>query len=306
MELILIRMGITGVVSLGLIALQWISLSDVTVLGFLVPLTTAMAGCIFLKEKFSKSQAIAGVLSLVGVILIARPAALFGRVPETTREEEGANAEPEESLPSAEANPSDHLRLLAVLFSLIGVLGSTVALKASLSPVICTRAVGKRAHAMHSLVAFSSQSVIAAAFGMIITRTPLVFPTEWRWGLLLLDIGVMGFIAQLLLNMGLQHEQAGRGTMALYTQVVWTYILEKLYFQTTPSMMSIVGAVIIVGAAVYVALTKEKTPEEEGQEVMQGVTVALERFDHDEEVLEEGAKDEGGGTEVAKNYSEGP
>ncbi|KAL0565467.1 hypothetical protein V5O48_016556, partial [Marasmius crinis-equi] len=205
--------GIFGVYS----ALQWISLSDATVLTFLAPLTTAMAGSIFLKEKFVKSQAIAGVLSLLGVILIARPVALFGHIPETVDEVVGIELdEPVPPLKLEGADTPDR-RLLAV--------------------------------------------------GMIITRTAFIFPTKPLWGLLLLEIGVLGFTAQVLLTMGLQHEQAGRATMAIYTQ-----------------------------------LTKEKMPEEEeGQKELnlQGVVVALERLDRVDEAvgLEEGLLGVGGGVD---------
>ena len=77
-------------------SLQYLSLSDATVLQFLSPMFTAIAGAVFLHEAFSWREAFAGctstsplrsilrslnaiiVASLVGVILIARPRFLFG------------------------------------------------------------------------------------------------------------------------------------------------------------------------------------------------------------------------------------
>jgi hypothetical protein len=44
---------------------------------------------------------------------------------------------------------------------------------------------------------------------------------------MLIMIGIFGFFAQILLTMGLQRETAGRGTMAVYTQV--RFILEFYY-----------------------------------------------------------------------------
>ena|SRR5882757_671300 len=85
---------------IGLIGLYWslqyLSVADVTVLTFLAPLTTALAGWIFLKEGYSIKQGVAAgescilrflgllltgtslVFSLLGVVLIARPPFLFG------------------------------------------------------------------------------------------------------------------------------------------------------------------------------------------------------------------------------------
>jgi hypothetical protein len=75
-------------------SLQYLSLSDATVLSFLVPMCTAISGSFFLKEVFTKREALAGreclcfmpnpcsssrtVCSLFGVVLIARPEFLFG------------------------------------------------------------------------------------------------------------------------------------------------------------------------------------------------------------------------------------
>jgi len=76
-------------------SLQYLSVADTTVITFLVPLTTSLAGCVFLKEGYSIRQALAAgerishafwshcyrrslVCSLLGVVLIARPPFLFG------------------------------------------------------------------------------------------------------------------------------------------------------------------------------------------------------------------------------------
>jgi drug/metabolite transporter (DMT)-like permease len=54
---------------------------------------------------------------------------------------------------------------------------------------------------------------------MAILREPVVIPTRLAWLGLLVVIGVLGFVAQILLTMGFQRETAGRASMALYTQV---------------------------------------------------------------------------------------
>ena len=47
----------------------------------------------------------------------------------------------------------------------------------------------------------------------------VVLPTRLDWLAMLIMIGIFGFIAQVLLTMGLQREAVGRGTMAVYVQV---------------------------------------------------------------------------------------
>ncbi|KAG6853265.1 hypothetical protein C0991_005590 [Blastosporella zonata] len=94
---------------------------------------------------------------------------------------------------------------------------------------------------------------------MLITKTPLVIPTDFQWLGMLIMIGVFGFAAQALLTMGLQRETAGRGSIAIYTQIVFATILERIFFQTEPSLLSITGTLIIVSSALYVAITKRRT-----------------------------------------------
>ncbi|THU85016.1 drug/metabolite transporter superfamily [Dendrothele bispora CBS 962.96] len=233
-------------------ALQYLSLSDATVLTFLVPLTTALSGAIFLKENFTKKQFVAGTLSLIGVIFIARPVSLFGHasaaeiphVPSVSTNSTAAVPLPENA--SEQGTPGD--RLIAVGVSLVGVLGSTGAYTA-------IRAIGKRAHALHSMASFSLQSVIVSVIGMIITRTSPVLPTRLLWLALFIEIGVFGFLAQVLLTMGFQRETAGRGTMAVYTQIVFASIGERIFFHVVPSVLSIIGTLIIISCALYIAVS---------------------------------------------------
>ena len=55
--------------------------------------------------------------------------------------------------------------------------------------------------------------------------------------------------------MGLQRETAGRGSLALYTQIVFATILERTFFKVSPSALSVLGTLIIVASAVYVAVS---------------------------------------------------
>ncbi|KAG7442170.1 drug/metabolite transporter superfamily [Guyanagaster necrorhizus] len=223
--------GFTGICGV-YYSLKYLSLSEATVLTFLMPTTTAVAGAVFLGETVSVGQIIAGPFSISGVICIAQPESLFG------------------DLPVDESRDPEH-RLLAVGVALIGVLGTTAAFTT-------IRAIGSRAHALHSLASFSLQSVIASSIGIAIMGTPLIFSTHWKWIALFLALGITGFFGQLLITMGLQRETAGRGTTAVYTQIVFATILERVFFNFTPDSWSVVGIVIIVTAALYVALSKRK------------------------------------------------
>jgi len=142
-------------------------------------------------------------------------------------------------------------RLIAVGIALIGVLGAAGA-------YTTIRAIGKRAHPLHSLTFYSSMCIVVSIGGMIGTKTPVVIPTRIDWLAMLLMIGVFGFVAQVLLTMALQRETAGRSSLAIYTQIVFAAIFEKIVFDVVPSALSITGTLLIIASAIYVVLTKVK------------------------------------------------
>ncbi|KAG6856001.1 hypothetical protein H0H87_008545 [Tephrocybe sp. NHM501043] len=232
-------------------SLQYLSLSDSTALSFLSPICVGIAGAILLGEKYSIAQGLASVCALVGAILIARPSFLFDSTGAPAKfvvnEVLISFADPSKATPEQ--------RLFAVGAALLGVLGATGA-------YISIAAMGKKIHPMHAMVSFSLQSVLVAsiAFGavpltMLVTETPLVIPTDLRWLGLLILIGVFGFVAQALLTSGLLRESAGKGSIAIYTQIVFAIILERIFFKAQPSALSIAGTIIIVSSALYVAVS---------------------------------------------------
>lgn len=80
--------------------------------------------------------------------------------------------------------------------------------------------------------------------------------TLGQWGLIAI-IGLFGFLLQFLLTEGLQREKGGRATNLTYLQLVFALVVEKLIWGTTPPVESLVGAVLIIGAAIAVSLQKE-------------------------------------------------
>ncbi|KAH9980407.1 hypothetical protein BJV74DRAFT_779691 [Russula compacta] len=233
---LLVLRGYTGFIALSgmYFSLQYLSLSDAVVLQFIAPILTGFSGAIFLKETLSVKEIIAGLCSFIGVILIARPQALFG---------------------GPQKNPSDVATVLLpdvflILFrsaAMVGVLGST-------GSYTLLRAIGKQAHALHVLSFFSSQCVLVSTIGMIIFKIPPVIPTRGAWLVIMFLIGIFGLIAQTLLAMGFQRETASRGTLALYTSVVFAIVFEFFVFHTTPTLLSITGAIIIMSSAIFTSV----------------------------------------------------
>lgn len=249
-RLLLVFRGFCGFFSLfgNYFSLQYLSLSDSTVLQFLAPMCTAIVAAIVLKEEFKRGQAVASLCCLFGVILIARPQFIFGdtsrNAPPLGDVTEGVIPGPNMPVPATPAQ-----RLSAVIAALISVAGATCV-------YTTIRAIGKRAHPLHNLTAFSSQCVVASTVLLFTFQVPIVFPTSLVFVLALLAIGFLGFMGQILMTMGVQREAAGRATMAIYIQIIFATINDIVFFNTTPGVLSIVGTVIIMTSAIYVALSK--------------------------------------------------
>ncbi|KAH8981193.1 drug/metabolite transporter superfamily [Lactarius hatsudake] len=237
LRLLLVLRGFTGFFGLSgmYFSLQYLSLSDAMVLSFLSPILTGFTGAIFLKEPISLKEMFAGLCSFLGVVLIARPQVLFSKL--HVNRSAGIPADLSEV-----ATPEQ--RMLSVVAALIGVLGATGAYTS-------LRAIGKRAHTLHSITFFSTQCVLASTAGYV---HALIFLASWVLKYVPLATFLRSMTTQILLTMGLQRETAARGSLANYIGVVFALAFERIVFHTTPSDLSIAGSVIIMSSAIYVAV----------------------------------------------------
>ncbi|CUA78365.1 hypothetical protein RSOLAG22IIIB_13104 [Rhizoctonia solani] len=97
-------------------SLHYMSLSDATVLTFLAPTVTAAFGFLFLREAVSWKQMVAGLASLVGVVLIAKPTSLFG-----------GNGKTDTGSGAGGPIVTEAERMVAVGVAMLGVLGASAA-----------------------------------------------------------------------------------------------------------------------------------------------------------------------------------
>lgn len=88
-------------------------------------------------------------------------------------------------------------------------------------------------------------------FRILRAGTILVFPNTRRAEPILKNFTP----TQLLLTLGLQLETASRGSMALYTQIVFALAFERIVFGVSPSGLSVVGICVIMLSAIYVAVS---------------------------------------------------
>ncbi|GAA5838705.1 hypothetical protein JCM3766R1_001567 [Sporobolomyces carnicolor] len=262
--------GIVGFLGLfpSYYVLQYLSLSDATTISFLSPVLVGVFAWILLREPYTQLEAVVGVTSLLGVVFIAKPSFLFPARPQ----------HPDDLLNGVTPNQ----RTSAVIIALIGMCGAAGA-------CLIIRVIGKRASAAHSILYFALYSVLAAPLYPLVFDSPPVLCLTTEFFAFLVLIGILGFGAQLLLTIGLQRERAGRGSLAIYTHLIFAMVLERIWYKTLPDAWSLLGAVVIIGGALGVALAKQvpNTASDQAAEIKaeRGDSTRLDAEDdkHDEE-----------------------
>lgn len=239
-------------------SLMYLTVSDAVLITFLAPAVTVVLAAVVLRERFTKVEALGTLVSLLGVVLIVRPTFLFG-VPD------GPDSSPAES-----ADPRK--RLLATMVGLLGVMGASTV-------YIVLRYIGDRAHAIISVGYFSLIVTVVSSVGIaVVPSMRFRWPQGKRQWFLLVNLGVCGFIFQLLLTMGIQRERAGRGSAMAYTQLVYAVVWDVMLWHHWPSMWSWLGMLVIVGATVAVARCKPKDPAPELPPPPLGETLELDQL----------------------------
>ena len=242
-------------------SLLYLPLADATVITFLAPSLACWACSILIKEPFTRIEKLAGLVSLVGVILIARPTSLFSALiggSETPLASGNSDAVPSgNSTAPAIADASSYenvtptQRLSAVGIALIGVLGSATA-------YTTIRWIGKRAHPLVSVNYFAALCfLVSIVMQAALPGVGFILPADLKeWGYLFF-LGTCGFVMQFLLAAGLAYEKSSRATNMTYTQMLFALGFDKLIFGHTPDIMSIMGSSIILGSAIIVAVQKD-------------------------------------------------
>lgn len=232
-------LGFFGVYGL-YFSLQYLSLSDAVSITFLIPMVTPFFAWIVLNERYSILEAVCALLSLGGVLLVAKPEFLFGKRSST----------------DATESSSTELRLLGTGVGLIGVCGAAAV-------YILLRKIGKLAHPLILVSYFALTTCIVTFFGTLILPTVLfAFPRSgYQWFLFGL-IGVSGFLMQFCLTAGLQREKAGKSSLMIYSTMVYAIFWDLAIWGHLPGLLSILGTSLIILNATIVIKYKPSADSE--------------------------------------------
>ncbi|CAO1621410.1 unnamed protein product [Parajaminaea phylloscopi] len=233
-------------------SLRYLSLSDATVITFLSPILTGTACFLFLGEPFTKSEMLAGVASLGGVLLIARPKSLFGRGSHDGLSVGEESYVLDDGYHTLTKNVTESQRLAAIGVALIGVCGAAGAFTT-------IRAIGTRASALHSVSFFGLYSTLVSLFlGLGVQGETWALPDEHRTeaAVLLMLCGGCGFAGQFLTAKGLQMCKGARATTISYTGAIWSSLFQVVFLHEPIAPLSALGCLIILSAALMLALNK--------------------------------------------------
>ncbi|KAL4751501.1 hypothetical protein BDW72DRAFT_173493 [Aspergillus terricola var. indicus] len=270
--------GFVGVYGL-YYSVQYLPLSEATVLTFLAPILSCYACSHFLPgEIFTRKQQLAGFVSLIGVVLIARPFAFLQPAADN-------NADSIEARREHPGEADQGHRVMAVTMGMIGVLGAS-------SAYASIRMIGQRCHPLVSVTYFSLVTTVVSAIAIVfLPSIALELPgTPLEWTLLIL-LGVCGFLLQFLLTAGLsyvpppprvpdtsalhQHFNEGdnaskseavkparsssgtKATTMLYTQMLFALFYDAAVWGSTLSTVSWIGSGLILCSAFYVATARD-------------------------------------------------
>ncbi|QDG54846.1 DMT family transporter [Persicimonas caeni] len=223
----LVVRGFTGFMALSCFyyGVTHLPLADATLIMYSNPVFTALLAAVFLGERLKKVDLLGVVLSLGGVVLIAQPSFIFG----------GASR----------LDPFD------VGVALAG------AVFAAISYVI----VRKLRESEHALVVVFYFPLIATPASIPTALPDAIIPTWWELGVLL-AIGIVTHIAQVAMTKGLHLEEAGRATAVSYLQVVFAFVWGMFFFDEFPTVLSVIGALLIVGSTIAIALYQQKAAKD--------------------------------------------
>jgi drug/metabolite transporter (DMT)-like permease len=189
-------------------------LAEATLLQFMHPVFTVGLAALLLRERIGRGIWFGIPLAVAGVMLVVRPAFLFG----------GAAA------------PLDPF---AVAVALAGAFFAADA-------YVTVRHLARTGE--HPLAIVFSFPAVTVALALPLMLSDFVWPQgiEWLW---LAATGATAQVGQMALTRGIQLLPASRATAYSYTQIVFASLLGALLFEETPDAGTLLGGSLVLGGA---------------------------------------------------------
>jgi len=227
-KFLLLSRGIVGFVSLTGVfyALVHLPIAEASVLQYLHPMFTSLIALLWLKERPTRATIVCIILSFIGLLIMVRPAFLFGGV-------------------AADYNS------LAVAIAIAGAFGSGLAytivrrLSASEDPAV---------------IVFYFP-LVTLPLTLLLLGSDFIMPSGWAW-LSLLGVGIFTHAGQVSLTLAMREDTASRASSFSYAQVVFAAAIGVAVFDEIPGLWTLAGASLILFGALVNILWKENSEKE--------------------------------------------
>jgi drug/metabolite transporter (DMT)-like permease len=215
---LLLARGLLGATALSCFyfSLTHVPLGEATLIQYTNPVFASLVAALFYRERVHIGDVVALFASLVGVVLIARPAPLFAQH-------------------TGGINPQ------YVGIALFGAFCSGTAY-----------AIIRRLPMERAEVIVLYMPLMTIPISLPFAASAWVRPTLLEW-CILLAIGVTTQIAQTSMTRGLQLERTARATTVGYLQIVFAVIWGALLLGERPTGWTLLGALVIIGATLGIA-----------------------------------------------------
>ena len=253
--------GVLGM-ALGIYAVKHMPIGDASVLLFMTPIVTGVISRLTLKEPWGWCQALASVISVIGVVFIAQPPFIFGHLHPSKRMNitEFPNARLlsnttllPPTLSKTDINV-DHFdehspgRAFAVF---MGVMSAVVMSCA----YVLGRKVGQKVHFLAIGFTFSLAGLpTCGAISLLIEKPVWLLTSKAAW--LMFGVGSVGIVAFCCLNKSLSLESAPLVALIRNVNVIIAYVYQVVLFGDPLTVYSGIGTVLILSSTVSVGWQK--------------------------------------------------
>lgn len=216
--------GSTNLIFLYL-AVTSLPLGDAVTITYLSLVLIPFGSKIVLKESLTVMDMVFAIISLTGVVLIARPSFFF---PSENEDQSSTNT-------------------MGVIYALI----SSVMRVAS---VVTLRMVGPSTYPFLNMIYYCACGIVTSS---VILSAIQVFEYPCQRSLpFLCTMGVLGVLGQFFLTMSSKTERAGTVAILKASQIIFVYAMQVIILQDIPNPLSLAGAALVLSSSVGIGIRK--------------------------------------------------
>eukprot|EP01038_Epipyxis_sp_PR26KG_P005171 gene5171-7198_t len=265
--------GFTGI-AFGFLAVEKLPIGDAVVLIMMSPFFSAILGVFVLGESIRYIEIFAGITSLVGVILVARPVFVFGE--------------------SDSFGPK--VNMLGVIYALLGAFFAGIA-------HVLVRVLGTVAKMPWSNVAFTAGlgQVVFAYPTLYLTHEKLRFDLSLFQYILIFMAGFIGSWSQIAMTIGMQREKSAAATGMRMSDILFGFIWQAVFTSDKIQLLTIIGALLVSSSIILIIIFKQAETHPVNTSESPKISVELSQTTYSKILNSD--KDEGYDEEVSRNQS---